>query len=521
MCSDILFTAFDPPRVQVPATALDPIITASDPRTSSKSSILTVAQDPSPEETLINTSPPSPAPVQSPEAFSPAQTSGLDLSTSHGGTSNDPEHSSGNSMASSQTRNPNLDLAPHRPATSGNPLSLVSEDPRQEVDPKSSDRGGVGESVGKWVDPVSKNPLVSNGPPRQIVDLTKTSDQNHGEIAYDKSRDPGQSFDSEERKSGTAIGNQATAEANTINGQEVQPLSDDISIAGVRLRPGASPMTLSEIVISVSPSTLFVGASSASIALPPVNSIAGQGTTLIGQAITHFPHEVSTAVSGTPIYLGETALVMGLDTTPFSLPQPSSTSGHVLTINGQGVQPLTGASRFSDTDTTLIPGAAPTAFSSAFDSISMVNDLTGNNITPSGSEASEKAITTVARQALTAGIAAVKIASVTLIPETPGTTINGTLVSLNSNGELALGFQTIELKTRSEGLGGLILGGFATLGPFATGSPGAGIVSGNGTGNRTSDVPPLFEGKAGTLQSLLSRKTATVFIAAIALLLRF
>ena len=126
------------------------------------------------------------------------------------------------------------------------------------------------------------------------------------------------------------------------------------------------------------------------------------------------------------------------------------------------------------------------------------------------SEAPGNFVTTVAGQALTADPTAVEVGSLTLTPGGPGTSLSGTLVSLNSDGELMVGTRMIPLETTAGGLGGLIMGGLGPGGPYPTSLAGPGKVSGSGNGTAIGNGVQAFEGLGTSSRSFLLWKLMMV-----------
>ena len=303
-----------------------------------------------------------------------------------------------------------------------------------------------------------------------------------------------------------AIGSHSLEEAVTFNGQVAQPLSDAISIAGTRLAPGAAPITADGTQISLGNNVLVVGSSSMPIALPPVPLIAGQATKMNGQIIQPLNNGLSIAgqtltpgappitISGTPIYLGSSSLLIGSSSYAIALPRLSWIPGQATTINGQVIQPLTNGGVSID-GTTLTPGALPITVSGNPISLGSTALYIGSSTVSLDSVVPEQFVTTVAGQAVTADPTAVEVGSLTLTPGAPGTSLSGTLVSLNSDGELMVGTKIIPLETTAGGSGGLIMGGLAPGGPYATSLAGLGSVSGSGNGTATGNGVQAFEGR--------------------------
>ena len=111
-------------------------------------------------------------------------------------------------------------------------------------------------------------------------------------------------------------------------------------------------------------------------------------------------------------------------------------------------------------------------------------------------------ITTFAGQALTANSNAVEFAGSTLKRGGPGVMMSGSLVSLDSAGELVISSKTIYL---GSSMPGLIMGTFAPGGPFTTASTTPEDV--------TSNATLAFEGNAKTLHDSLPWRLLALLIA--------
>ena len=104
-----------------------------------------------------------------------------------------------------------------------------------------------------------------------------------------------------------------------------------------------------------------------------------------------------------------------------------------------------------------------------------------------GGSGGDELITTVAGRALTANPSAAEIAGSDVTPGGFSVTISGIVVSLDPSGEFIIGTETISLKTSTEELGSLIMGGLGPVGPYITGLPGPR----NGTTFGTSSLDGL------------------------------
>ena len=227
----------------------------------------------------------------------------------------------------------------------------------------------------------------------------------------------------------------------TIAGQPITAGPNAVQVAGSTLRPDAPGLTLDGTLISLDTAKhLIVGPKT--IALPtgegshPPSSDDNSDpliTTVAGQVITAAPDAVE--VAGSIFRPGDPGTT--LDGTVISL----DTARHLI-IGSQTIVLPTGASGPSD-----------------------------------------PLITTIAGQPITAAPSAVALAGKTLLPGAPGQIINGTLVSLNTAGQLVVGSKTVALPGEN--------GTFFSAPPL------------NGTGNRTDSGggggEGVFEGRAAAL----------------------
>ena len=170
----------------------------------------------------------------------------------------------------------------------------------------------------------------------------------------------------DQRKENIAIGSQKSGQAATINTHIVQALEDAISITGTTLFAGGPATTVSGKPIALGSTNLVVGSVSVQIALPPLSLNIGQATTLNGEVIQQLPTDISVAgttltpgpppimASGFPISLGTSALIIGSSSVSIALPRLSWIPGPITDIGGEVVQPLPNG--ISVVDTMLTPG---------------------------------------------------------------------------------------------------------------------------------------------------------------------
>ena len=326
-----------------------------------------------------------------------------------------------------------------------------------------------------------------------------------------------------------------------MNNQVIRPLSYGFSVAGTTLTPAAPPITVSGTPISYGPSLLAVGSSTISLAVDNrkfiTTNIAGQAITIGEQnavevaGATLTPGAPAITVSDKLISLGSSALVVGTSTVLFQYqptkPLITNVAGYPITaapdavkLGGTTLHPgnsgvtLDGTLVSLDTASHLIVGSKTMTLTDAGARLGWLGDQSHSVI-------SDPSITTVGGQAITAAPNAVAFAGTTLTPGASGKSINGTLISLNTAGQLVIGSETVPLETGSGGLGGLIIGGFGAGGPFGSKSPSSVKEnSSNGTSNDTSVSVGVFHGAADSLKSGFSPWRTTV-MSAVAVLVLF
>ncbi len=266
----------------------------------------------------------------------------------------------------------------------------------------------------------------------------------------------------------------------TINSQVIQKLSQGISIAGTALTLGAPPITVSGTPIAYGPSVLAVGTITISFAFsdpkPITTSIAGQTVTIGQDAVaiagtTLTPGATAITVSGTSISLGSSALVIGTSTIPLPSRSPkpliTTVANHAVTAAPNGAEVV---------DTTLHPGVPGVTLDGTVvllassgqlivgsktmtlpsESAGLGGLIVGGLEHKSASDVSDLVTTTIASQVVTAASSVVALASTTLTLGAPGKIIAGTLVSLNTAGQLVVGSKTVTLMTENLKLGGLV-----------------------------------------------------------------
>lgn len=232
------------------------------------------------------------------------------------------------------------------------------------------------------------------------------SDQNAGPTAQD---DPKKSYEVD-------CANECTeSPTKTMNNHVVQILSHSISITGTTLTRGAPPIV----------------------------------------------------VSGTPVHFGSPGLIIGTSTVPLA---PGVPTRMTTTIGGQAI--IAASDVVAIAGRTLSPGVPSTTIDGTVLSLDTAGRFFVGSKTIFLLESSEKVpktiTTNVAGQALTAAPNAVIVAGTTLNPGDPGTTLAGTVISLNTASQLIISPKTLDLESSHHHQSSLITkigSGLITAGP--------------------------------------------------------
>ena len=333
-----------------------------------------------------------------------------------------------------------------------------------------------------------------------------------------------------------AFSNALIEDQSTTTNKQVdvsQQLSHGISIPGTILSVGAPPITVSGTPIAYGPSTLAVGTSR--VPLPSNSDITYPKTTIMaGQAVTIGQNTVEIAgtilipegpvitVSNTPVSLDSSTLVIGTSPIPL-LPQPTESltttiAGHATTATKNVVEAA---------DTILHAAASGATLDGTVISLDTgITSVTLTRASAGGGELDDQSgpelmTTTIAGQAITTAPGAVGFARTYLTSGAPGKLINGTLVSLNTAGQLMIDSNTVQLESHGAGSGGLIMGGSGAAEPFGSISPSPtqGNLS-NGTGNGMNTRVQEFRGNAEQLNRFLSWKRMVVSMITICVLIQ-
>ena len=406
-CTDVFFTAYDPPTVLRAASALAPPVASKDPEAHPKVSVPSLTVDPVARET-VGSKPSTPLPASTPVVDRPkATTYAAQTPPKEKGSDKTPRPKNDPASQGSPLLLPTLNAVgpnrdpkgndDHQQISNIQPSSdpTIESDPAQAIDPKKSDNSGGNLKDG--ADPK----LHSSHESEQNVDpVSQGSDTNQiNEV------DPLNHF-----KEG---------QTSTINNQVIQPLSHGISIAGTTPTPGSPPITISDTPIHLAPSALIIGPSTVPFVPENPNPDPDPLTTIITG------HIITAAAPN--------AIAIAATTIPLESPGVNL-AGTLISLDTARHQLIVG--------TKTIP----------LDSASGIHAL----------------VTTVNGQAITAFPSRIAIASTVLTPGAAGIVVGGTLVSLNTGGQVVVGSKTIALlqSGRSTGLGMGVSGPAGPSGPL-------------------------------------------------------
>lgn len=373
-CDLFAFEGYDPPKALVPATAMAPIVTQAEPLPFTMPPRPSATPDPGPKETN-HVSTPKSSSTQGLQAPQAQQTTALEpesgvkssdsspvaLGPEKGGIRQDetpsaPNHQIATNENPGQKSDPSV--SPINNAKENSAQNLDPDQPRQGNTVTDFDQGAV-----STFDP-SKGGDDSPGQLGQQADSSQTAEQQQSNDGLENNSEPWKAPESTPAQHGNiiAIGGQKPGQAATINGQRAQVFGDAISIAGTTLSAGAPPITVSGTRIALGSGSLVVGSVSVQITLPPLSLATGQVTTLNGEVFRQLPTGISVAgsiltpgapgimVSGSPVSLGPSALVIGSVSIPVTFPlRPwtpdpmTNTAGEVVRPQDKGVQAFQGS----------------------------------------------------------------------------------------------------------------------------------------------------------------------------------
>ncbi len=250
----------------------------------------------------------------------------------------------------------------------------------------------------------------------------------------------------------------------TVAGHTFMPNPSAFSIAGSIVSAGGPAVTVDGTTISLDQlGALAVGSTTISLTDPSPTPFATKAFTVAGQAFTPNPSAFSIAgttisadgpavtISGTIVSLGPNgALEIGSST--ISLPPISETPPNkVYTVAGQKFTP--NPSAFSVAGTIVSAGGPAVTVDGTLISLDPSGALAIGSSTidlPSLSDPSPSKVYTVGGQTFTPNPSAFPIAGTVLSAGGPAITVDGTIISLGQSGALAIGSSTIDLPSLSD-----------------------------------------------------------------------
>ena len=252
----------------------------------------------------------------------------------------------------------------------------------------------------------------------------------------------------------------STPNVETIAGQDVISNTSGVYVAGSRLSPGGSAITASDTIISLSPAgTLVVGSSS--IALSLVNTqvtspthfsldgvdVQAEPSAAVVDGVTLTPGRPGNVIYGSSISL-EQGGTLNIGNGRFALPNVQKTTPSAFTLDGMTVR--------LESSAVLIDGITLTTGGSGVSIHGNFVSLEQNRILDIGT--SQFALPPAAQETppnrfnlngmtVQAQQSTVAVNGITLSPGRPGTTINGSSVSLESDGILDIGTDRFAIPT--------------------------------------------------------------------------
>lgn len=389
-CDLFAFEGYDPPKALVPGTAMAPIVTQAEPLPFTMPPRPSATPDPGPKETN-HVSTPKSSSTQGLQAPQAQQTTALEpesgvkgsgsspvalgpesgvkgsgsspdaLGPENGGDRQDetpsaPNHQIATNADPGQKADPSV--GPINNAKENSAQTLYPEQPPQGNTDTDFDQGAV-----STFDP-SKGGDDSPGQLGQQADSSQTAEQQQSNDGLENDSEPWKAPESTPAQHGNiiAISGQKPGQAATIDSHIVQVFGDAISIAGTTISAGAPPITVSGTPIALGSGSLVVGSVSVQISLPPLSLATGQVMTLNGEVFQQLSTGISVAgsiltpgapgimVSGSPVSLGPSALVIGSVSIPVTFPlRPwtpdpmTNTAGEVVRPQDKGVEAFQGS----------------------------------------------------------------------------------------------------------------------------------------------------------------------------------
>lgn len=491
-CTDLWFTGFDPPRSLIPAAAIAPPVTTSDPAAPTIAPQPSATQVPGARQTAAVWNPiPLPSPLQhvplpketnpvpiiNPQASQP-QPADVDLGSEHQDSS---QKGSGSTEPSGQSSIQNDSSGD--PKFPGDSNQDASKDPSSPAQNQEINTSQVATNAAAQHSSQNGSPDAGDSTPAEAATLAETTISLAGHAVV------------------------AGPSGVHVDGVKVNPNQAPTDISGMAALNQGNSIVVASQIFSLAASTEQVATMIAGQTVIPIaNGVSIHGTSITG---------TNTAIiSGTAVSVHDSHLYFGSKSYPLPTANPAS-----ATTLANGVVALPISNAVSIYGTTLTAGAPAATFSGTAVFLDVSNNLvfdgTGQALphfpqteSQSGQVTTIDSVTlellssgiSVAGTTLTPGAPAITASgTATLSPGVSGTTLGGTLVSLGSGGNLVIGSKTVVLGVPSGSLGGIIMGGFGSL---------PSVLS-----NSTSSSVHIFEGRARCLRSLVPEGLAGFTIA--------
>lgn len=362
-CDLFAFEGYDPPKALVPGTAMAPIVTQAEPLPFTMPPRPSATPDPGPKETN-HVSTPKSSSTQGLQAPQAQQTTALEPESGVKGSDSSPVAlgpEKGGIRQDETPSAPNHQIATNadpgqKADPSVSPVNNAKENSAQNLDPEQPPQGNTDtdfdQGAVSTLDP-SKGGDDSPGQLGQQADSSQTAEQQQSNDGLENDSEPWKAPESTPAQHGNiiAISGQKPGQAATIDSHIVQVFGDAISIAGTTISAGAPPITVSGTPIALGSGSLVVGSVSVQISLPPLSLATGQVMTLNGEVFQQLSTGISVAgsiltpgapgimVSGSPVSLGPSALIIGSVSIPVTLPLRPWTPGPMTNTAGEVVRP--------------------------------------------------------------------------------------------------------------------------------------------------------------------------------------
>lgn len=251
----------------------------------------------------------------------------------------------------------------------------------------------------------------------------------------------------------------------TIGGQTITANPAGFMLAGSKLVPGGTPVTIYGTAVSLNPSgVLFIGSSSINLLDPkfPSKTFTVGGHTFTAESTgfelagsTLLPGGAAITISGTPISLAPSGKLL-IGTSSIDLPAKSLASD---VFSAGGLTFTSESSGIIVDGTTLLPGGPGATISGTLVSLKAGKDseilIIGTSTTNLPTQTSAPNIFTVGGLTFTAQPSGVVIDGSTLLPGGSGVTISGTPISLEPGGRsLVVGSREVPVATSPPTTGG-------------------------------------------------------------------